>query len=93
MVYALYMFGCADTYVRCTLYFGNEIAVEHAHHIVLYRCVTPPGFTDFIFELWTSHPGEECYFGRMHVMSMMLCKLPIHVWAVGGEVISYFSKF
>lgn len=69
------------------MFMENQVAVQHTHHLVLYRCTAPPGFdSEAVFEPWTSNPGEECYFGRVHNMPTTLCKLIVTGWAIGGKV-------
>ncbi|CAL8081547.1 unnamed protein product [Orchesella dallaii] len=66
--------------------FGSQLAVDHVHHFLLWRCDAPQNANArTIFEQLVSYPGEECYFNDHHRIPIQLCRTATYGSAIGGQ--------
>ncbi|CAL8068681.1 unnamed protein product [Orchesella dallaii] len=67
--------------------FPTEEDRRHVHHLLIHRCVAPPGIDpDSLFGPPSRSNGGECYFASApNPHPMNYCRETVHVWGVGGR--------
>ncbi|ODM94234.1 DBH-like monooxygenase protein 1 [Orchesella cincta] len=64
----------------------NELAMNHTHHFIIFKCVAPAGQdADDLFGPFVSHPGSQCYATPQPLPVNYCLQHYLFVWAKGGK--------